>query len=202
MKIYSPSPFASWIFTALYFAWAVFELGYVNLILERRWRGGTKHEADRWSRPAIFAAMFGAFALAWPATAIRRFDIAPGSGLRSGVFYSGLALMAGGLVFRYWAIRALGRYFAPTVSLESDHRMVEAGLYRYIRHPSYTGTFITILGYGLALTNWLSLIVMLVLPGLAYEYRMRVEERMLIETFGEEYREYMKRTKRIIPFIL
>jgi protein-S-isoprenylcysteine O-methyltransferase Ste14 len=59
----------------------------------------------------------------------------------------------------------------------------------------------TILGFGLALTNGLSLAIMLVLPGLAYAFRMRVEEAALREAFGEEYRDYMRRTKRLIPFI-
>ncbi len=63
------------------------------------------------------------------------------------------------------------------------------------------GTFITILGFGLALTNGLSLAIMLVLPGLVYEFRMRVEEAALCEALGEAYRDDMRRTKRLIPFI-
>jgi len=72
----------------------------------------------------------------------------------------------------------------------------------YERHPSYTGTFITILGYGLTLTNSLSLAVMLIVPGALYGFRIWVEEAALLEAFGEEYRAYMRRTKRIIPFVL
>jgi protein-S-isoprenylcysteine O-methyltransferase Ste14 len=191
------------LFAALFAAWAVFETGYVNLILERRWRGGTGHHGDRLSRLLIFAAMGLAFSLAWPAAGVPAGAMAAARpALRSGLFFAGLALMAGGLLFRYWAIRTLGRYFAPDVSLEQDHRLVESGVYRYLRHPSYTGTFLTILGYGLALTNWLSLAIMLILPGAAYAYRMRVEERALVQAFGEAYRAYMRRTRRIVPFIL
>lgn len=200
--MYSPSSAAWWAFLVLFLAWAVFELIYVNLILERRFRGGARHD-DRLSRLGILAAMGLAFALAWPASVWGRAAIFPNNpALRSVVFYLGLALMAAGLVFRYWAIRTLGRYFAPDVSLERDHRIVDSGPYRYLRHPSYTGTFITILGYGLALTNWLSLAIMLVIPGLAYGYRMVIEERALLDTFGDDYRAYMRRTRRIIPFIL
>jgi protein-S-isoprenylcysteine O-methyltransferase Ste14 len=89
----------------------------------------------------------------------------------------------------------------PEVVIQPGQRVLDQGLYRYLRHPSYMGTFITVFGYGLALTNWLSLLVMLVLPGLAYGYRMRVEEAALLEAFGEDYRAYMRRTKRLIPFI-
>jgi protein-S-isoprenylcysteine O-methyltransferase Ste14 len=202
IRPFAPSPLGWWLFTALFIAWAAFELLYVNLALERRWRGGQGHAADRLSRLLIFAAMGLAFTLAWTATAWRAADLAPASlGWRGALFYSGLALMAGGLAFRYWAIRTLGRYFAPDVSLEREHKLVETGLYRYLRHPSYTGTMLTILGYGLALTNWAALAIMLVVPGLAYGYRMRVEEQALQVAFGEAYRAYARRTRRIIPFL-
>jgi protein-S-isoprenylcysteine O-methyltransferase Ste14 len=109
--------------------------------------------------------------------------------------------MAAGLIFRAYAIRQLGQYFTPEVIVQAGQHVVDRGLYRYLRHPSYTGTFITILGYGLALTNGLSLLLMLILPGLAYAYRMRVEEAALGAAFGAEYQDYMRRTKRLIPFI-
>ncbi len=61
---------------------------------------------------------------------------------------------------------------------------------------------LTLLGYGLVFTNWLSLVLVLLLPVLGYSYRMTVEERALLEALGADYREYMKRTKRIIPFVI
>jgi protein-S-isoprenylcysteine O-methyltransferase Ste14 len=57
------------------------------------------------------------------------------------------------------------------------------------------------LGTGLALTNWLSVLVMVILGGLGYAYRVRVEERALASALGQSYREYMQRTKRFVPFI-
>jgi protein-S-isoprenylcysteine O-methyltransferase Ste14 len=109
--------------------------------------------------------------------------------------------MVAGAVFRLYAIRQLGRYFVPEVTIQPGQRVVDQGLYRYLRHPSYTGTFITILGYALALGNWLSLAVMLLVSGLVYGLRMRIEEAALVEAFGAEYQAYMRRTKRLIPFI-
>jgi protein-S-isoprenylcysteine O-methyltransferase len=138
------------------------------------------------------------FALAVAATRLPVFDL---TFARPVLFYLGLGLMLAGLGLRAYAIRQLGRYFTPEVAIQPGQHVVDQGLYRYLRHPSYTGTFITILGYGLALTNGLSLAIMLVLPGLAYAFRMRVEEAALREAFGDEYRDYMRRTKRLIPFI-
>jgi protein-S-isoprenylcysteine O-methyltransferase len=120
---------------------------------------------------------------------------------RPQIFYLGLALMVAGLFFRFVAIRQLGAFFVPEVVIQPGQRIFQGGLYRTLRHPSYTGTLITVVGYGLALTNWLSLLIMLVVFFIIYTVRMNVEEAALLEAFGDEYRTYMRRTKRIIPFI-
>lgn len=192
--LYAPSAAGAALFALLFFGWAVFEL-VVNL---RLWSPGSVNR-DRWTRFGIIGGMLLAFALAVAATQVTALNFQAG---RAPLFYVGLALMAGGLVFRAWAIGQLGRYFVPEVAIRPGQRVLDRGLYRYLRHPSYTGTFITVIGYALALNNWLSLVIMLVIPGVVYGWRMRVEEAALTEAFGEEYRAYMRRTKRLVPFIL
>lgn len=191
--VYVPSYGGWWLFNLFFLGWAVFET-WTNL---KTWPAGSLNR-DRLSRYLIIGVMLLSFTLAMLATALHRFDLTLA---RPQVFYVGLALMAAGLIFRACAIRQLGRFFTPEVTVQSGQQVVDRGLYRFMRHPSYTGTFITILGFGLALTNWLSLAIMLVLPGLVYEYRMRVEEAALSEALGAAYRDYMRRTKRLIPFI-
>jgi protein-S-isoprenylcysteine O-methyltransferase Ste14 len=114
---------------------------------------------------------------------------------------AGIALVVGGEVFRLYAIRSLGRYFTLVVALQPGQHVVETGPYRRIRHPSYTGSLLSLLGMCLAMANWLSLLGM-VPATLGYWYRIRVEERALVEGLGEAYRAYMRRTKRIIPYIV
>ncbi len=195
LGIYVPSIFGAVAFSACFYGWALFELG-VNL---RFWRAGSQTR-DRLSRYLILGGMLFGFMLAVSAANIAHFaDI---TFLRPGVFYSGLGLMVGGLVLRWYAIRQLGQYFVPEVVIQPGQRVIDTRLYRYVRHPSYTGVFITVFGYGLALTNWLSLLIMLAVAGSIFTVRMLVEEAALAEAFGEEYRSYMRRTKRIIPFIL
>ena len=70
------------------------------------------------------------------------------------MFFLGIALMWAGIAFRYYAMRVLGRYFTFQVDVHSGQTVIEAGPYHYIRHPSYTGALITVLGLGLALGNW------------------------------------------------
>lgn len=191
--IYFPSP-SVWIaFSACFFGWAAFEL-LVNL---RRWQGGSANR-DKFSRYLIIVGMLLAFALAVNATRAHAFDV---TALRPQVFYSGLALMIGGLALRLAAIWHLGRFFTAEVVIQPGQRLISAGLYRHVRHPSYTGTLISVLGCGLALTNWLSLLIMVGIAAVPYSRRMQLEERALEEAFGDEYRDYMRRTKRLIPLI-
>lgn len=121
--------------------------------------------------------------------------------IRKELFAAGILLMIVGVAFRWYAIRVLGRYFSVVVTVQREHRIIDHGPYRLIRHPSYSGTLITILGYGLALGNGLSLGVMLACGFSMYAYRVAVEERALVDSLGERYRAYMKRTKRFIPWI-
>ena len=70
-----------------------------------------------------------------------------------------------------------------------------------IRHPAYSGTFLTMLGVGLAMTNWASLVALLLCVFLGHIYRVSIEEQALIRTIGQPYIEYMRRTKRFIPWV-
>jgi protein-S-isoprenylcysteine O-methyltransferase Ste14 len=192
-SVYVPSESSWWLFGLCSLAWVGFEM-WTSV---RTWPAGSLNR-DHLSRYVIAGVVSLSFAVALGATRLHAFDL---GFARPQVFYLGLALIVAGLVFRAYAVRQLGRYFTPEVIIQPGQHVVDRGLYRFLRHPSYTGIFITLLGYGLALTNALSLALMLVLPGLAFGYRMRVEEAALSEALGEEYVEYMRRTKRLIPFI-
>jgi protein-S-isoprenylcysteine O-methyltransferase Ste14 len=122
--------------------------------------------------------------------------------MRTELFFLGIALMWLGIGFRYYAMRVLGRYFTFQVDVRSGQTVIEAGPYRYVRHPSYTGALITVIGLGLVLGNWASLVAMLVCVLIGYAYRIRVEEAALVSALGQPYREYMSRTARLVPFVL
>jgi protein-S-isoprenylcysteine O-methyltransferase len=87
------------------------------------------------------------------------------------------------------------------VAIASDHQLVEAGPYRWLRHPSYAGALLAFLGLGLCLHNWAALAAVVVPVSVVFWRRMRIEEAALLGTFGERYRDYMRRTRRLIPFI-
>jgi len=95
----------------------------------------------------------------------------------------------------------LGRFFSTKVRIVSDHRIVMEGPYRFLRHPSYTGMLMILLGLGLASRTWLGTIIILALFSLVIGYRINVEENALRSEFGQEYLEYAKKTKRLFPFL-
>ena len=120
---------------------------------------------------------------------------------REALFGLGLFVAIGGVALRQAAVAALGRFFTTRVTTRADQTVVDTGPYRYVRHPSYSGMLITVLGVLLCSTNWVSLACFaLAIPGTAY--RIRVEERALAGALGEPYRAYMSRTKRLVPFVV
>jgi protein-S-isoprenylcysteine O-methyltransferase len=121
--------------------------------------------------------------------------------IRLALFWTGLLLMATGLALRFWAIRVLARFFTVDVNIQEGHELIRRGPYRRLRHPSYTGSLMTFLGFGLALGNVWSLLVVMAPVTVAFIWRMRVEERVLAEAFPAQYPDYARQTKRLIPFV-
>lgn len=117
------------------------------------------------------------------------------------LFTSGIILIWAGILFRLWSIQTLGKYFRTLVLIQDDHKLITSGPYRYLRHPAYTGSMISVLGVGLALGNWMSLFSILLTVFIGYRWRIHVEEIALKKYFGIAYVEYIKRTWNLFLFI-
>lgn len=113
----------------------------------------------------------------------------------------GLATFLLGMGLTVWAYRTLGRFFSLEVQAQTDHRVVEAGPYRLVRHPGYAGVILGFVGLGLAVQSWVSLLLLLVATTAALAYRIRVEETFMFAELGDRYALYMARTKRLVPFV-
>ncbi|MGZ3639694.1 MAG: methyltransferase family protein [Ktedonobacterales bacterium] len=194
-----PLPFAQAEYAVVFWlacvAWAAMELPRIATL--RAAPGATVR--DRGSLIVVLGLLalgiLGAFAVA------RIVPTAAIAGNSPVVFWAGIVCIVLGIVLRWYAIRVLGRYFSPVVAVRSDQQIVQEGPYRYVRHPSYSGVLLSLVGLGLALTNWLSLLVLLICALAGLLYRVNVEEWALRETLGQPYADYMRRTRRFIPFI-
>lgn len=177
--------------------WLIY--GWVGLeaavsIATRTWRSqGTLH--DRGTQYIIWVVIvFSFFAAGWVAypEADIRFN-------HQFLRLAGFVLILAGLAVRITAIVNLGRSFSANVAIRSAQTVQRKGLYRVVRHPSYLGMEIIFLAAGLHTHNWASLAVIVVLPTCAVLYRIHVEETALLNAFGDEYADYMRTTKRLVP---
>lgn len=168
-----------------------------ELILARRWRSAGARGEDRGTLRmlwiVILGAVFSGYAVAgWGP----RLPVGvPWPWVGAGVFGVGAAL-------RWWSIRHLGRFFTVDVAVAADHRVVQDGPYRWVRHPSYSGLLLEFLGLALVPGALLPVPVMLVPITAALWWRIRVEEAALLGSLGESYAAYMRGTKRLVPGIL
>jgi len=117
------------------------------------------------------------------------------------LFVVGLSLVAIGLMIRIHSILTLRQFFTYSVAKVENHQIIETGLYKFIRHPGYLGQIIIFMGISISISNWLSILAMMLAITIAYLYRINVEERFMLEQIGENYLNYQNRTKRLIPLI-
>lgn len=174
----------------LFFVW----LAVDNVIMFRR-RSGKTENRDRYSlRVIVLGGM-----VAWPIAIWLAFTRV--SSIHPAMLWqiAGLVIMGLGIALRFIAIAQLGRFHTPNVAVLAAHEVFDRGLYRHIRHPSYLGALIAFLGFGLALGNWLSVGVLMLLSLVVYLYRIHEEEAALHAGLGKSYARYCLRTKRLIP---
>jgi protein-S-isoprenylcysteine O-methyltransferase Ste14 len=171
-------------------AWVLLELG-LRVLETSQGRGRTGR--DRFSRILIAVTLGVSVGLAVSAAPSWSLGIADPRRA------AGLIVMWLGLAVRIWAIAALGDAFRTTVEVEPGQPVVATGPYARIRHPSYAGLWLILIGLGLALGDWRSLAICALLPLPALLWRISVEEAELTRVLGDPYRRYQRQTRRLIP---
>jgi len=125
----------------------------------------------------------------------------PGAALNSSrwpIFVTGLTVIVLGIALRQWSVLILGTFFTVQVQVHTDQTVVDTGPYRFVRHPSYSAIIISFVGIGVALENWLSLAVLIIVPTIGLVARIRIEERVLLDALGEPYRRFSQGRARLI----
>jgi len=175
--------------------WVVSE---VVLVITKRSQKSAAKAADRGSQRILWLAILvsitgGVFAASTGLGAM--------PGQRSVWTLVGLLLILSGLVIRWLAILTLKESFTVDVAISPGQRIIERGIYRFVRHPSYSGSLLSFLGLGISFANWLSILAIIVPITVAFLHRVRIEEAALHQAFGEEYAGYARRTRRFVPFL-
>jgi len=116
-------------------------------------------------------------------------------------YWSGTGLLALGLALSVWARVYLGRNWSATVTVKEDHELIRGGPYALVRHPIYSGLLLAFIGSAIARAQWRGVLAVLIVL-LALWRKLRLEERFMSETFGDEYRRYREHTAALIPYLL
>jgi protein-S-isoprenylcysteine O-methyltransferase Ste14 len=118
------------------------------------------------------------------------------------VSYMGFFLFLVGILIHWTGILTLNKQWSTMVVISKDHQLIDTGIYKYIRHPIYAAILLELLGLGLGLANWISILALVGLNAASLAYRIYIEESALEKHFGDVYVNYAQKTKRLIPGIL
>jgi protein-S-isoprenylcysteine O-methyltransferase Ste14 len=183
------------IWEILYCLWVASE---IYLFATTRTKSRTGKVRDRGSLTLLWIAIFASMTICeWH----RYYALPDLFGGGRWLEFAGIFTVLAGLAIRWSAIRTLGKAFSVNVAIKESQRVCKEGLYRIVRHPSYTGLLLIFAGVGLHARNWLSFLTATVPTTAAMLYRIHVEEIALREAFGEEYTAYAAATKRLVPAI-
>jgi protein-S-isoprenylcysteine O-methyltransferase Ste14 len=187
--------------TPLVFRWILVGTAAIWVVLELRQSLAHRPEGVKanWGSEVLFRLIVGVGAVVA--------GVLPGVALSATIRpaaladWIGLVLFWGGISLRLWSFRTLGRYFTFIVQTSGDQPVITDGPYRVIRHPSYAGLLLVIMAVGLFIGNWWSLVCLTVAIAGGLVFRIRVEERALMENLGDGYRDYAATHKRMVPLI-
>lgn len=175
---------------------ALFDFWYlVELVLQSRHASSHAAEHDRGSRQAMVAVRdFALLAPTWYAALVP-----PAVNLL--LLAVGVCIGLAGLYLRFMAMRALARYFTMSLTDQAEHQLLTSGPYQHIRHPGYFGLVLIYCSFSLMYDVPCLTLVVLLASLAAVAYRVRLEERLLLQRFGDAYASYRENTWVLVPHI-
>jgi protein-S-isoprenylcysteine O-methyltransferase Ste14 len=176
--------------------WLLLELAFV---LRDAIQGKGKTTRDKGTRNYNLLSLIISFILAINISEFTNFYFV---GRRIDLFiWIGFGCIVIGIIIRIWSIITLGNSFRTTVEVHNNQKVITNGPYKFVRHPSYTGAIIICVGFGIAFQNWISLLIMIIIPMIGILHRINIEENEMIIGLGNDYIEYKKNTKKLFPSI-
>src|ERR1035438_2319180 len=174
--------------------WLISEVMFI--VLRRSKNNSQDHDqgSNKWLNIVIYTSVVLAVSFSFLGIGIVRTAITI-------IPWVGLCFIIVGLIIRWTAILTLRKFFTTNVVIQSDHRIIKTGLYRFVRHPSYSGSIISFCGLGFVFSNWISFVVLVIPITIAFLKRIQLEEQALSGAFGEEYTNYCKLSWALFPWI-
>ncbi|RII33046.1 isoprenylcysteine carboxylmethyltransferase family protein [Clostridium chromiireducens] len=117
------------------------------------------------------------------------------------MFWIGCVVIIVGIILRLYSVLTLGKSFTVSVQVDLNQKIIQTGPYKYIRHPAYSGSILSLIGIAFAFRSIIGIIETIIIIAAIYGYRIKIEEKILESNFKTDYQEYKTNTKRIIPFI-
>lgn len=177
----------------------LFPISEVALLMFKRSKERSSAKGDRGSLRLLWFTVIASIGLT---IFLQWYPLAAFQLSRSIIRVIALCLLIGGFIIRWISIISLGKYFTVNVAIQEEHILFVRGMYKYVRHPSYTGLLIEFIGLAVYFGTWVNLIIIVIPITGAMIYRIRCEEIVLVEKFGKQYKEYMAHTKSLIPRIV
>jgi len=113
----------------------------------------------------------------------------------------GYLIILSGMIIRWMSIFQLKKAFTVDVAIGTEQKLKTDGMYKIIRHPSYLGLLLIMIGFSISMNSLISVLLVTIPMFLAINYRIIVEEKLLTEGFGDVYNNYKTKTKRLIPWV-
>jgi|SRR5690348_234621 protein-S-isoprenylcysteine O-methyltransferase Ste14 len=184
-----------WAFYAIQMAWVVtFVYFFVSMLLTNRIKRRETGGARVLDRVLLLGGYFLLFAEIPQLGALNLHFMAETRAMQ----IAGAVITCAGLGLTNWSRARLGRYWSGVVALKQDHRLIQSGPYRVVRHPLYTGIIVAAIGMVLFETTWSSVVGMALLTA-CFERRAHKEDALLASEFGAEFEIYRQRTGRLVP---
>lgn len=155
-------------------------------------------DKEEHSQKILWLTIIASLIVAWVFKSLAIAPIPIGYLLRQ---FLALVIFMAGLGLRFSAVKQLGGFFTTNVAIQHEHALITDGLYRHIRHPAYTGLIIAFFGAGLAMGDFIALILLTIPLLFAINYRIAIEEKLLLNKFGAGYQDYISTTNKLFPGI-
>jgi len=174
----------------------LFPLSEILLLLFKRRRSRGTQDADKGSLRILWITILVSLGIT---ISLQWYPLPPLPLSRSAIHGISLVLLIGGFFLRWTSVVTLGRWFTTQVTIQPKQVLVQNGLYKHLRHPSYTGLLLEFLGLSIFFGSWVSLVTIMIPTTIAVINRIHKEEAALLAKFGEAYRQYQKRSHRLLP---